>query len=270
MRQHLSIIIVALVIITSSFSLYFTPTAEADLAGPYFVRGYIYESNGENVGLGLTVTVTNTDNSDYSDTTTTLAGGAYQINVGKDTGFDCSDGHHIVVNCSNSTSSEVGENDTNIDTGVTFVWCNLSGGTKLESETLSTDVAPTTWNIGSVSWGTSYNTTDTNFNITNNGNVHINVKIQGENFTWNGNKWNLTNTTALNNYSLSSKKSGDGSWTNITIANSSFITDLEYNSSYFDYTYWKLYGLNFTTPTSSSPIPPIGSQLNATFWSIKA
>jgi len=267
--QHLSIIIAVTIIIASSLNLYYAPNVEADLPGPYYVRGYINESDGEKAGAGLTVTVTNTDR-DTSGTTTTIAEGAYQINVGKNTGFDCSNGDHIVVNCSNATSSEVGENETNIDTSATFVWCNLSGGTQMEAETLSTEISPTTWNIGSTSYDTSYNTTDTYFNITNDGNVPINVKIQGENFTWNGNKWNLTNVTAINNYSLSYKQSGAGSWTNITIINSSFITDLDYNSSYFDYTYWKLYGLNFTTPTSSSPQPSGSQQLNATFWSIRA
>lgn len=265
--QHLSIIIACIVIFASPITFYSTPTVEADLSGPYFIRGYINNSTAADIPSGVTVTVTNTNNSN-SDTTTTNSNSAYQINVGKDTGFDCSDGHQIVVNC--SYNSEVGENATNIDVSATFAWCNLTGDNKLEAENLSIDIKPTSWDAGTTSWGSSYNTTDTYFNLTNEGNVKINVKIQGENFTWDGNKWNLTNTTALNNYSIAYKKSGEGSWTNITIANTSFITNLQHNSSYFSYTYWQLFGFNLSTPTSSVPAPSGEQQLNVTFWSIKA
>jgi len=266
-RQHLSIIIVGIVIIALSLNFYYVPNVEADLGGPYFVRGYIYNSSGDPISDGKTVTITNNENSN-SYTTTTIANGAYQINVGKDTGFDCSDGHQIVVNCSNN--SEVGENATNVNTSITFAWCNLTGDNKLEPQNWSINVTSGSWNAGDISYSNYNNTSNTYFNLTNQGNVKINVKIHGENITWDGNKWNLTNTTALNNFTFKYQKSGEGTWTNITFTNTSFKTNLQYNSQYFSYTYWQLFGLNISMPTSSSPSPSGSLQVNATFWSIIA
>jgi len=266
-RQHLSIIIVGIVIIALSLNFYYVPNVEADLSGPYFIRGYIYNSSGDPIPSDKTVTITNNDNSN-SYTTTTLANGAYQINVGKDTGFDCSDGDQIVVNC--SYDSEVKENDTNVDINVTFAWCNLTGANKLEPQNLSINVTPWSWNAGDIDYSSYNSTSNTYFNLTNQGNVKINVKIHGENITWDGNKWNLTNITALNNFTFRYQKSGEGTWINITFTNTSFKTNLQFDSQYFSYTYWQLFGLNVSLPTSSSPSPSGSLVVNATFWSIIA
>jgi len=266
-RQHLSIIIVGIVIIALSLNFYYVPNVEADLAGPYFVRGYIYNSSGDPISSGKTVTITNNNNGN-NYTTDTLLNGAYQINVGKDTGFDCSDGHQIVVNCSNN--SEVGENDTNIDISATFAWCNLTGNNKLEPQDLSINVTPWTWNAGDINYSSYNNTSNTYFNLTNQGNVKINVSIHAEDIPWGSSKWNLTNTTALNNFTLKYQKSSEDAWTNITLTNTSFKTNLQYNSQYFSYTYWQLFGLNITMPASSDPSPSGTLQVNATFWSIIA
>ena len=270
-RQHLSIVIVAIAIITSSFSLYFTPTVEADLAGPYFIRGYIDRNNNTDIPSGETVTLTNNRNSN-SITTTTLSSGAYQANVGKDSGMDCSDGDQIVINCSyiHPAGNEVEENATNININLTFEWCNLTGDARLKPENLSINITPASWDAGTLGYGSYSNTTDTYFNLSNRGNAEINILIQGENFTWDSYQWNLTSTTALNNYTLEYKKSGE-SWINIGTGNSSFISNgLQFDSSYFSYTHWQLFGFNFSMPTSSSPAPSGSQQFNVTFWSIRA
>ena len=269
-RQHLSIIIACFVLMSISLSFYYVPTVKSDLIdGPFYVRGYVHNSSGNPLPSGVTVTFTNTNNSNSGTATTIGASGAYQLDVGAEpAGLGSSWGDQIIVNC--SYSGEAGENITILNSSDVFAWCNLTGDNKLEPENLSIEIKPTSWDAGSTSWGSSYNTTDTYFNLTNEGNVNINVKIQGENFTWDGNQWNLTNVTALNNYSIAYKKSGESSWTNITIANTSFITDFEYNSSCFSHTYWQLFGLNLSMPTVSSPVPSGEQQLNVTFWTIKA
>lgn len=267
LRRHLSIAIVCVVIIASSLSIYNTPIVKSDLPGPYYVRGYINMNNNSSIPSGKTVTLTNTING-YNITTTTGALGSYQADVGKDSGMDCSDGNQIVVNC--SYDSQVGENATNIDTAETFAWCNLSGGTRLENESLSINVTPWSWSAGTIGYSSYNSTSNTYFNFTNQGNVKINVAIHSENITWNGNKWNLTNITALNNFTLTYQKSSESTWTNINVTNSSFVTDLQYNSQYFSYIYWQLFGLNLSLPTSSSPEPSGDLSVNITYWSIKA
>ncbi len=127
-RQHLSIIIAGIVVIALSLSFYYVP--EAGGSGSYFVRGYIDMNNGSDIPSGQIVTLTNNENSN-SITTTTLANGAYQANVG-DSGIGCSDGDQIIINC--SYEGQVGENATNIDIGATFAWCNLTGDNKLEPD----------------------------------------------------------------------------------------------------------------------------------------
>ena len=266
-RRHIVVILAVSVMFAASFSINYSPIVRSDLPGAYFVRGYIDMNNGSDIPSGKTVTLTNTDNSN-SITTTTGASGSYQADVGKDSGMDCSDGDQIVVNC--SYDGEVGENATTIDLDESFRWCNLTGSTRLEAENLSISLNDSSWNAGSISYSSYNYTSNTCFNLTNEGNVKINVMIQGENVTWDGNKWNLTSTPALNNFTLEHQKSGESSWTDITVSNSSFVTNLQYNSEYFSYTYWQQFGLNLSMPTSSGTQPGGSLQVNVTFWSIKA
>ena len=269
--KHLSILVAWVLIIASSLGIRYLPSVEAgDLPGPHNIYGYIDNSTDQDIPSGVTVTLTNL-NSSESGTTTTGAQGSYIANVGKDGIFHSDDGDWIVVNC--SYNSEVGENLTTIDTGIaSYSWCNLSGGTRLEPKNTSFSINDTDWNVGSLDYNDSSTTGNTSFNLTNEGNVNINIKIHGENITWNGDQWNLTNTTAPNNYSIKYQKNGDvgSSWTNITLNNRSFVTDLEYNSSYFGYTYWQLFGLNFTLPWDNSDKPSSSVSFNVTFWSIEA
>ena len=265
-RQQLTIFIIIFLIIAPAF-IYYSPTVKGDLSGPYNIYGYIDNSTNQDIPSGVTVTLTNTRNSN-SLTTTTGAQGSYYKNVGLDSGMDCLDGDTIVVNC--SYSNEVGENSTTIDeVGSTYSWCNLTGGTKLEPESLSISATPATWNQGNLYLGTSNATSATYFNLTNDGNIAINVRIHGENITYNGNTWYLNSSAGHNGFVFQYNKSQDSSWTNINVTNSTFVEDLRYNSQYFSYTYWQEFGLKLILPTSSTYDPPQLS-VNITFWSIKA
>ena len=276
-RLHKSIIISILVIIASSLSFYFIPIVKSDLPGPYYVRGYIYYWNTSTsqynpIPSGKTVTLTNNDKS-HTITATTLASGAYQANVGKDSGMDCDNGNQIVVNC--SYSSQVGENATNIDTGKTFRWCNLTGATRLQNESLSVNVTPWSWNAGTLyigaTNGTNSSHTNSNyFNLTNKGNVKINVYVKGYNITWGSNKWWLNLSAGLNGYTFRYNLSAGGSLTNIRVFNTTFKSNLQFHSSYFSYIYWQKFGLNITMPSSSTVGNPPPLQTNITFWSVKA
>ncbi len=270
-RQHLSLIIVSSLIIASALSMYYVPTVKSDLSGPYFIRGYIYNASG-NVGAGVTVTITNIEN-DNSGTTITIAGGAYQINVGNATGFDCTNSDQIVVNCSHVPSGsaiEVGENITTIDTGGTFSWCNLSGSTKLVAQSLSFSINDTSWNAGSITLGSYAYTSDTHFNLTNEGNVKINVAVNSSNITWGGGTWYINDTADHDNFTLQYMKEG-GAWTAIGYSNSSFVTNLWYNNSLFPGQTWsQLFGLNVTMATSSTVSDPPALSVKVTFWSVIA
>jgi len=270
MRRDLSITIAFAIIISSLIGLNISliPSVSADLDGPYYIRGYINDSTDNAVQNGATVNVTNIDTS-YSSTTTTV-NGLYQINVGKDTGFNCANNHQIVVRCVNGT--EVGENQTTIDTTGTFSWCNLTGDKKLEAKTTSFSINDTNWDNGVLSYNTSNTTSNTYFNLSNDGNVAINLSIYSEDITFNGNTWNLVNdtSTAKNKYSIKYQKNPEATWSNITLVNTSFKTDLQYNSDYFDYTYWQTFGLNFTMPWQNSDKPSSTTSFKVTFWSIEA
>jgi hypothetical protein len=267
---HVSIIISILVIIALSFNLYFIPIVKSDLPGPYYIRGYIKYYNNSSLPSGRIVTLTNNYNSNKI-TTTTLSGGAYQANVGKDSGMDCADGNQIVVNC--SSAGQVGENATNIATILTFRWCNLTGPKRLTNEILSVNVTPWTWNAGNLSAGTvgnSNHTKDTYFNLTNKGNIKINVYVQGHNITWNvSHKWSLNQTADANKYTLRYNKSGYG-LTSILVTNTTFKSNLLFKSNYFTYTYWQRFGINITMPTSTTYSDMSALNTTISFWAIKA
>jgi len=266
--RHLVIIVACFLITALSFSIQNTPSVKADLPGPYYIYGYIKNSTSQAIPSGITVTVTNTD-TPYSSTTTTLAGGAFAINVGKDSGFDCNDGNQIVVNC--SYNSEVGENATTIDVSKSYRWCNLTEDRRLEPTNISIDVTPGTWAAGSITYSSYNSTINTYFTLTNNGNIKINVRIHGYNVTWGvSNKWNLTSSVGLNNYTFTYQKQGGSGWTAIGLTNSSFVTNLQYRSDFFGYTYKQNFGLNISYPTSSSPEPSVELNTTVMFWSIEA
>lgn len=268
-KHNIAFIFLCVFFIIISTIVPYAPVAKSDLPGPYYVRGYIKFYNNTSLPSGVTVTLTNIENDNYV-TTTTLSGGAYQRNVGKDTGMNCDNGTGIVVRC--VYGGEVGENITYINTGETFVWCNLTGGTRLVETNISIDVNLSTWDAGTIVYSGYSNTINTYFNISNNGNIKINVRIHGYNVSWGStNYWNLTTSAAANNYTFAYQKSGESSWTKFGLTNSSsFISNLQYNSDYFSYTYWQLFGLNISFPTSSSPAPTVELNTTVRFWSIEA
>lgn len=266
-RQQLTIFIIIFLIIAPAL-IYYSPTVKGDLSGPYNIYGYIDNSTNQDIPSDVTVTLTNTRNSN-SLTITTGAQGSYFKNIGKDSGMDCLDGDTIVVNC--SYSNEVGENSTTIDeAGSNYAWCNLIESKKLQPESYAISVTPSTWSQGTLYLGTSNATATDHFNLTNDGNVAINAKIYGENITWDGHTWYLNATTDLDKFVFQYKKSGDAGWTIINTTKSVFVENLEYNSAYFSYTYWQEFGLNLALPTSSTDAPSSTLDINITFWSIKA
>jgi hypothetical protein len=265
-RQHITIFITIVMTLASSLTILQAPTVKS-LGDPHWWYGFVDYQNNSNVS-NTRVTFTDVDANNNTMWVDTDAWGFYMADLSEITGSQ--DGDYIVINCTNN--SQVGENASTIDISQPYQWCNLTGGTRLENESLSINVTSWNWAPENLWIGTTNNsnsTSNTYFNLTNQGNVKINVKIHGENITWNGHKWNLTLTPALNNYTLEYQKSGEGSWTNINVTNNSFITNFQYNSQYFSYIYWQEFGLNITMPTLSTADPPELS-VDVTFWSIKA
>lgn len=88
------------------------------------------------------------------------------------------------------------------------------------------NVSPITWPIGSINLSENTSTTGFYFNLTNEGNISLNVQINATNATnsTTGFKWNLTSTLGHNNYTLQYNKSGGGTWTQINTSFDSFAT----------------------------------------------
>jgi len=260
-RQHITIFIAIVATLASSLTILQAPTVKS-LGDPHWWYGFVDYYDNSNVST-TRVTFTDIDADNNTTWVDTDAYGFYGVDLSEISGAE--DGHTIVVNCTNN--SQVGENASTIDIGQPYQWCNLTGGTRLENQSLSINVSPWNWNAGSIDYGSYNSTSNTYFNLTNQGNVKINVKIHGENITWNGHKWNLTSTTALDNYTLEYQKSGEGGWTNIGINNASFVTNLQYDSDYFSYTYWQQFGLNVSMPTMVSSDPSENLSMSVRFWS---
>jgi len=84
-----------------------------------------------------------------------------------------------------------------------------------------------TWHVGSIDLGD--NATTSNINLTNTGDVNIDVQIKGANATNSTYDftWNLTSTQTHNNFTLQyNKTGGGGTWTEITTAYAAFVTSL--------------------------------------------
>jgi hypothetical protein len=273
-NKHLSIIIAWIIIIALAFSLQNIESVEAgNIPGPYNLYGYIDQWNGTDVPSGVTVTATCTNNS-TTGTTTTGAQGAFVINVGASPGMGCSYNDQIVINCSYVPGSpyndQTGENATLLDSTKPWAWCNLTGGTKMENVSLSINVSPWEWDAGTIAYNDSNATSTSYFNLTNQGNVIVNIKIHGENISFNGDTWYVNSTTGVNGFTAGYQNSTGGGWTNISYSNASFVTDLEHDSDYFSYTHWHLFGLNLSMPWENSDKPSGSQTFNVTLWAIKA
>lgn len=272
-KKHVSIIITIIMLISITSVTPPSSRVKADLGAPRSIYGYIkHGSNTTPIPNGITVYLLDV-NTSYTDTTTTSGGtGFYMFTVQ----YGVDGGNIMAINCSweNQTTStwEQGAGACNLSTlgpadNVSFYIYN---------ESLSINVTPWNWNAGTINYNSYNNTSKTYFNLTNKGNVKINVKIHGENITWDGNIWHINDTTGENNFTLEYAKN-DSSWVNIDYTNSSFRENLyPWNSSkwwfykIWPYTYWQQFGLNLSMPTSSSPQPGGDLSVNVTFWSIKA
>ncbi len=99
------------------------------------------------------------------------------------------------------------------------------------------------------------------FNLTNEGDIALNIQIKADNATnaTTGASWNLTSTPGFNNYSLQYNKSGGFSWTNINQTYDTFVTNLAVSG-------WQTFDLNIfmaTTATNGDPL-----SLTVTFRSV--
>jgi hypothetical protein len=130
---------------------------------------------------------------------------------------------------------------------------------------ISISVTPLAWDQGTVLIGDSNATTGFYFNITNKGEVPINIQIKATNATnaTTGANWNLTGSTGLDNFSLQYKKSGDGSWTTINLTYDTFMLNLPATG-----TDWLTFDLNLIMATTSSTGVPLS--LTITFKSVAA
>ncbi len=126
----------------------------------------------------------------------------------------------------------------------------------------SINVTPAQWDIGTTTVGNyNYSTSGFYFNLTNEGNIALNIQIKASNATnsTTGAQWNLTSTPGFDNYSLQYNKSGVGTWTNINQTYDTFITNLGLGS-------WQTFDLNIFMATTSSKSDPLS--LTVTFRSV--
>jgi hypothetical protein len=248
-----AVIAISLVLVLATLFICIPKVTSLD--NPHYFYGYVWYQNGSQVPAGTVVTLTD-DNSGNSMTTTTIDLGDgttnyYQADVSQITGSQ--DGDLVIVNC--SSGGEVGENSTYINVSLGSQQVDLH----LEPEVLNISIVPSQWNQGTVSLGSENYTSGGYFNLTNEGNVIINVMIKGSNATSNGDIWYLNNTADYDKFAMQYNKSSG--WTSITTSYASFITNLaEGNSQLFD--------LKLIMPTASSTTNQMSFTI--TFKAVKA
>jgi hypothetical protein len=130
---------------------------------------------------------------------------------------------------------------------------------------ISIGVTPLAWDQGTILIGDSNATSGLYFNLTNQGNVPMNIQIKASNATnaTTGAKWNLTGSSGLDNFSLQYKKSGGVSWTPINLTYNTFVLNLPATG-----TDWLTFDLNLIMATTSSTGDPLS--LTITFKSVIA
>jgi hypothetical protein len=128
-------------------------------------------------------------------------------------------------------------------------------------ENTSIEFTPSQWDLGTTTIGDyNYSTSGYYFNLTNEGNIPLEIQIKASNATndTTGAQWNLTSTPGCNNFSLQYIKSG-GSWTNINNTYDIFVANLNIDS-------WQTFDLNLIMATISSTGDPLS--LHLTFRSV--
>jgi len=154
--------------------------------------------------------------------------------------------------------------NTGVNTTTNHVWANDVTNFSIyapvgDAENTSINVTPPEWNQGPVDIGDTNETIDFHFNLTNEGNVALDITINATNATNStGAKWNLTTTPAHDNFSLQYNKSGGGSWTNINITFDTF-TNLGIGG-------YQTFDLKLLMATTSSTVDPM--ELTVTFKSV--
>jgi hypothetical protein len=154
----------------------------------------------------------------------------------------------------------IGKKSGSVDESVPAIADTICHYTEADT---SIDIVPSNWNIGIIGLGDIINTSNFYFNLTNLGNVVLNVQIKGSNATntTTGAQWELNLTPGFNNYSMQYNKSGGGTWTNINLTYDLFVSNLGVGS-------WQTFDLKLIMATLSSTTDPLS--LNLTFRSIKA
>jgi len=129
------------------------------------------------------------------------------------------------------------------------------------AENTSINVTPSEWNQGSVNIGDTNETTGFYFNLTNEGNVALDITINATNATNSTSDagWRLNTTQGHDNFSLQYNKSGAGSWTPINITFDTFVTGLAVDS-------WQTFDLKLLMATTSSTVDPMN--VTVTFKSV--
>ena len=132
----------------------------------------------------------------------------------------------------------------------------------LSTVNTSIEITPDQWDIGTTTIGNyNYSTSDFYFNLTNEGDVALDIQIKASNATnsTTGAKWILNETPDFNNYSLQYNKSGGGTWTNINLTFDTFVTDLIKGS-------WQTFDLNIFMAKTSTKSDPLS--ITVTFRSV--
>ena len=122
-------------------------------------------------------------------------------------------------------------------------------------------VTPGIWNQGSLTIGTSNESTGFYFNLSNQGDFFLNIQIKATNATntTTGAKWVLNTTQDFDNYTLEYNRSDIGTWTSISLNYNTFITNLKANA-------WQTFDLKLTTASTSTKSDPLN--ITITFRSV--
>jgi len=123
------------------------------------------------------------------------------------------------------------------------------------------DITPGTWNQGTLTIGSYNETTGFYFNLSNQGNVLLNIQIKASNATndTTGAKWVLNTFQDFDNYTLEYNRSDVGTWTGITLNYNTFITNLAIGA-------WQTFDLKLTTASTSTKGDPLS--ITVTFRSV--
>lgn len=122
-------------------------------------------------------------------------------------------------------------------------------------------VTPGSWDQGTLSIGLSNESTGFYFNLTNQGDVFLNIQVKATNATnvTTGAKWVLNTTQDFDNYTLEYNRSDIGTWTSISLNYNTFIINLKAGA-------WQTFDLKLTTASTSTKGDPLS--ITVTFRSV--